>query len=93
MADPSDRKGRAGEHMTDERGLSSVARGYQAADRYIGASFSLVAAVGVFTGLGIWIDRKVGWRVPWFTILGALLGMIGGFISFFKTVLGKKNSP
>jgi hypothetical protein len=26
--------------------------------------------------------------VPWFTILGAVLGMVGGFISFFRVALG-----
>lgn len=74
----------------DEKGLSSLAEGYRKASPYIGASTTLVAAVGVFTGLGIWLDRKVGTEVPWFTIAGAVLGMTGGFISFFRTVLGKR---
>ena len=91
MADPSDRKGRADER-SEQQGLSPTARDYQAADRYIGASFSLVAAVGVFTALGIWVDKKIGGSVPWFTILGAILGMTGGFISFFRKVLSK-NGP
>jgi F0F1-type ATP synthase assembly protein I len=74
----------------DEKGLSSLAEGYRKASPYIGASTTLVAAVGVFTGLGIWLDRKVGTEVPWFTIAGAVVGMTGGFISFFRTVLGKR---
>ena len=41
------------------------------------ASSSLVAAVGVFTCLGIWLDRKLGNEVPWLTMLGAVLGMTG----------------
>jgi F0F1-type ATP synthase assembly protein I len=73
----------------EEKGLSNLAEGYRKASPYIAASTSLVAAVGVFTAVGIWVDRKVGNEVPWFTILGAVLGMIGGFISFFRTVLGK----
>ncbi len=92
MADPGDRKGWAGDNeKKGEEGLSPYAKGYRAADVYLGASFSLVAAVGLFTALGIWIDRRLHLTVPWFTILGAILGMTAGFISFFKTVLGKKN--
>jgi ATP synthase protein I len=89
VADPSDRKGRPNEEKGEE-GLSPYAKGYRASEKYIGASFSLVAAVGVFTALGIWIDKRLGSTVPWFTILGAALGMTGGFISFFRTVLGKR---
>lgn len=81
MAGPGDRE-------SEEKGLSSLAEGYRKAAPYMGASTTLVAAVGVFTGVGIWVDRKVGTEVPWFTILGAVLGMVGGFISFFKQVLG-----
>jgi F0F1-type ATP synthase assembly protein I len=79
------------EHGTDEeKGLSSLAEGYRKGSPYIAASTSLVAAVGVFTGIGIWLDRKFGTEVPWFTIGGAVFGMAGGFISFFRTVLGKR---
>jgi F0F1-type ATP synthase assembly protein I len=74
----------------DEQGLSSLAEGYRKASPYIAASTTLVASVGLFTWAGIWLDRKVGTKAPWFTILGAVLGMTGGFISFFRTVLGKR---
>jgi ATP synthase protein I len=69
-------------------GLSSYARSYQKAEPYIGASFSLVASVGAFSMAGYWLDGKVGNQKPWFFIVGAVLGMVGGFISFFRTVLG-----
>ncbi|WP_041448652.1 AtpZ/AtpI family protein [Anaeromyxobacter sp. Fw109-5] len=82
MAGPGDRE------SSEDKGLSSLAQGYRKAAPYMGASTTLVAAVGVFTAVGIWVDRKVGTEVPWFTILGAVLGMAGGFISFFKQVLG-----
>ena len=48
-----------------------------------------MAAVGLFTWLGIWLDGKFG-TTPWLTLLGVVFGMTGGFVSFFKTVLGKK---
>lgn len=76
----------------DEKGLSSLAEGYRKASPFIAASTSLVAAVAVFMGLGYWLDAKLENEVPWFTMLGALFGMTGGFISFFRTVLGKRKT-
>lgn len=83
---PDDRERRS----PDEQGLSNLADAYRRASPYIAASTTLAASVGLFTWAGIWLDRKVGTRAPWFTILGAVLGMTGGFISFFRTVLGKR---
>lgn len=85
MAGPGDRE----RGTEDEKGLSDLAEGYRKASPYIAASTSLVAAVGVFTGLGIWLDRKFG-TLPWLTLAGVIVGMTGGFISFFKQVLAKR---
>lgn len=74
----------------DRKGLSNLAEAYQKAAPYLGASTTLVASVGVFAGLGWWLDQKLGHRTPWFLLAGALLGMVGGFVSFFRTVLGKR---
>ncbi len=80
MTGPGDR-GRG----TDEQGPSDLAKGL--ASPIIAASTSLVVAVAAFTVLGVWLDKR--WNTsPWLTLLGAVLGMTGGFISFFKTVLG-----
>lgn len=86
MPGPGDRE----REDQERKGLSSLAAGYQKAAPYMGASTTLVASVGLFTWAGIWLDRKVGTEVPWFTILGAVVGMTGGFISFFRTVLRKR---
>ncbi len=86
MSDPDDRERRE----QDEEGLSNLADGYRKAAPYIAASTQLVAAVGVFTALGWWLDQKLGHRVPWLLMVGSVVGMIGGFVSFFRTVLGKK---
>ncbi len=83
---PDDRE-RRGE---DEEGLSNLASAYQKAGPYLAASTSLVASVGMFTAIGWWIDRKVGTEKPWFLIAGSVVGMVGGFISFFRQVLGKQ---
>ncbi len=86
MADPSDRERRERE---EEEGLSSLAAAYRKAGPYIAASTQLVASVGIFAGLGYWGDRKLGHQTPWLLLVGAAVGMVGGFIGFFRTVLGK----
>ncbi len=86
MAGPGDR----GRGTEDEKGLSDLAEGYRKATPIIAASTSLVAAVAVFTLLGVWLDRKFA-TSPWLTLAGALVGMTGGFISFFKAALGTRN--
>lgn len=89
MAAPSD-----GGRQRDrgEQGVSGLAESYRKAEPFLAASMSLVISVAVFLGLGIWLDRKIGWKVPWLTMLGAVLGMVGGFVSFFKTVLGTRKN-
>jgi F0F1-type ATP synthase assembly protein I len=78
------------ERPQHDEGLSDLADGYRKSAPYIAASTQLVAAVGVFTALGWWLDKKLEHEVPWLLMLGAVVGMTGGFISFFRTVLGKR---
>ena len=82
MTEPGDRERR--DDGTD--GLSSLAEAYRKAAPYTAASTSLVVAVGGCTWLGHWADERLGIERPWLTLVGALLGMTGGFISFFRTV-------
>jgi ATP synthase protein I len=89
MTDPGDRERRD----SRERKLSGRAAALHAAERYTGAALSLVIAVGLFTWLGHLADEKLGFKVPWLTLLGAAVGMTGGFISFFRTVLGNQKKP
>ncbi|BDG09700.1 AtpZ/AtpI family protein [Anaeromyxobacter paludicola] len=84
MADPGDRERRD----RDDEGLSGLAEGYRKAAPFLAASTQLVAAVGVFTFLGYWLDKKLHHTVPWLLMVGAVVGAVGGFVSFFKTVLG-----
>jgi hypothetical protein len=86
LSGPSEEKGRT----EGAKGLSGHAAAYQKAAPYLGASTSLVVAVGLFTWLGHAIDEKLGHEIPWVTLIGAALGMVGGFVSFFRTVLGAR---
>ncbi len=85
LAEPGDRERR----RRDEERVSNLAEGYRKAAPYMAASTSLVVSVLVFAWVGHWVDRKLGNQVPWFLMLGAVIGMTGGFISFFRTVLRK----
>lgn len=79
---------RPGDPEDEERGLSGLAQGYQKAEPYLGAVSSLVGGVVGFSLLGYWLDGKFGNKTPWFFIAGAILGMVGGFMGFFRIVLG-----
>ncbi len=86
---PSDRERRTPD---EEQGLSNLALGYRKAAPYLGAAYTLVASIVAFAGAGYWLDKKMGNRTPWFTLVGALLGITGGMISFLRLALrmGKK---
>jgi ATP synthase protein I len=86
MTDPGDKQRRE----PDGKKLSSVAEAYRLAAPYTAASTSLVVAVGGCVWLGHLADEWFGFRVPWLTIGGAVLGMLVGFISFFRQVLGPR---
>ncbi len=88
MASPEDRERRDRE---EEEGLSSLALAYRKAGPIMAASTQLVASVGILAALGYWGDRKLGHEVPWLLLVGAGVGMTGGFIAFFRIVLGKKD--
>ena len=84
--DDKERRGR------EDEGLSNLADAYRKAAPYMGASTQLVASVGIMTALGWWGDKKLGHTTPWLLLVGAGVGMLVGFVSFFRTVLGKKDS-
>ncbi len=65
---------------------SDLAAGYRRAAPYIAASTQLVGSVAGMTLLGWWGDTELGHEVPWMLMLGAVLGAVGGFVSFFKTI-------
>ena len=52
---------------------------------YLTMGFQLAAAVVVFFFLGDWIDKRYG-IAPIGKLVGTSIGMVGGFIKFFKSV-------
>ena len=54
--------------------------------RLAGSGMELAAAVGGFSLLGYWIDRHYD-SSPWGLLIGALLGLIGGFYNLIKASL------
>lgn len=60
---------------------------------YLTLGFQLAAAVVVFSFIGAWLDSR--WDTsPWLLLAGLLLGSVGGFVKFFKTIsdLERKDS-
>lgn len=57
---------------------------------YLGLGIQLAAGVIIFYYLGSWADGKLH-TAPWFMLVGVLIGVVGGFIKFFRTAaeLGK----
>jgi F0F1-type ATP synthase assembly protein I len=53
---------------------------------YLTIGMQLAIAVVGFFFLGRWLDDVFG-TAPWLMIIGLLLGTVGGFISFFRSVI------
>ncbi len=58
---------------------------YREYGAYLTLGFQLAAAVVVFFFLGDWIDKRYG-TAPIGKLIGTSIGMIGGFVKFFKSV-------
>jgi len=63
-------------------GIQGAYRGYAS---YLTLGFQLAAAVVVFFFLGDWVDKKYG-IAPIGKLVGTSIGMLGGFIKFFKSI-------
>jgi F0F1-type ATP synthase assembly protein I len=71
---------------SSERGLSSLAAGYRAAEPYMAASSTLMGSVAAFTALGYGLDRWLEHSVQWLLIVGAVVGIAVGFAAFFRKI-------
>ena len=62
---------------------SGAAEAYRKAAPYLDAAWSLIGSVGVWTGIGLWLDSRFGTQ-PWLVVVGSVGGMALGFYLFFK---------
>ena len=46
----------------------------------------LIAPMLAFGAIGWWLDGRFGTK-PWLLLAGLIVGMIGGFVNFFRLVL------
>jgi F0F1-type ATP synthase assembly protein I len=53
---------------------------------FLTLGLQLAIAVVVFFFLGRWVDSKLG-TAPWCMLAGLALGIIGGFVQFFRTAI------
>ncbi len=53
----------------------------------LGLSFAL--GIALLAGLGNWLDGRWGTK-PWLTLVGAVLGVVVGFVNLFRTALPPK---
>jgi len=53
---------------------------------YVGLGFEIAVPLVAGVFLGRWLDAWLG-TAPWLLLVGALLGMIAGFLAFFRVVL------
>ena len=54
--------------------------------KYSGLGFQLIATIIIFIWLGMELDKKVNPASKMFTLIGALLGIVGAFYFMFKAV-------
>jgi len=54
--------------------------------KYAQISGMLIGPMLAFGGIGFLLDRHFGTK-PWFMLAGLILGMVGGFVNFFRLVL------
>ncbi len=88
-AKPKNSKNKSGVSPT---GFNSLAEAYRKLAPYLNIGYVMAASIALLTWLGYLLDKK--WDTfPWFTIIGAVLGITVGFYNFFKTVflLNKKD--
>lgn len=68
------------------RKFSGLSDSYRKIAPYLNVGYVWAASVILFTFIGTKMDAH--WQTkPWFTVAGALFGVIGGFYHFLKTVL------
>ncbi len=68
----------------DAPDLGKAKKGYDNYLRHTGLGFTMIGVILAFTFLGWWLDKQFTWRIPVFTIVLSLLGIIGAMVYLFK---------
>ncbi len=63
----------------------SLAEAYRQVAPFMGLGTELAASVAGMTLVGYFLDEHFG-TSPWLLLSGAVVGLVGGFYNFFKTV-------
>ncbi len=66
----------------------SLVEAYRKLAPYLNIGYTWAASVILFTLLGWYLDKEWG-TYPWLTFAGAIIGVIGGFYHFLRTVLNE----
>ena len=75
-----------------ENNSESLGNVYRRLAPYLNIGYVWAASVIIFTLLGIYLDKHWSTK-PWFTLLGAILGIVAGFYNFIKTAMTEEKKP
>lgn len=64
--------------------LRKAKRGYDNYLRYSGLGLQMAGVILACVLGGRWLDAKLGWQFPLFTLVGSLLGITGAMVFLFK---------
>jgi ATP synthase protein I len=55
--------------------------------KWSGVGFQMLAAIIICTFAGIWLDNKVQWGFPVFTVCLSILGVVAGLVQVYRGVM------
>jgi hypothetical protein len=64
--------------------LRKARKGYDNYLRYSGLGLQMAGVIIACVLGGRWLDGRLAWKFPLFTLLGALLGITGAMVFLFK---------
>ncbi len=76
------------EQPSEKSSFKNLSEVYRELSPYLNIGYIFLVAVLLFTYIGYKVDEWKG-TAPWFTLLGAIMGIVVGFYQFFKIVLGR----
>jgi len=59
---------------------------------FSGIAFEMAAIIGLGVWIGRYVDKKIGLKIPWFTILLSLLGVFLALYYTFSSISGWQKS-